>query len=167
MMKFRENEDAVSPVIGVILMVAITVILAAVIAAFVFGMAGDMDSQKEVYATAKYGFVTEGTGESATEQPAIIVTLQGGRDIDLIDKIECLVEGVELAAGQTPVPFTGLEKADNIELGKSGSVTFEALNGNFTALAEDKEYTFVVRATFKDGSRKVIVETTQKFPKTT
>ncbi|MGB3908252.1 MAG: type IV pilin N-terminal domain-containing protein, partial [Methanomethylovorans sp.] len=33
-----EEEDAVSPVIGVILMVAITVILAAVIAAFVFGM---------------------------------------------------------------------------------------------------------------------------------
>lgn len=36
--KFGKNEDAVSPVIGVILMVAITVILAAVIAAFVFGM---------------------------------------------------------------------------------------------------------------------------------
>ena len=34
----KEEEDAVSPVIGVILMVAITVILAAVIAAFVFGM---------------------------------------------------------------------------------------------------------------------------------
>ena len=38
-MRFRNNEEAVSPVIGVILMVAITVILAAVIAAFVFGMA--------------------------------------------------------------------------------------------------------------------------------
>lgn len=37
---FRRNEDAVSPVIGVILMVAITVILAAVIAAFVFGLGG-------------------------------------------------------------------------------------------------------------------------------
>lgn len=36
----RKNEDAVSPVIGVILMVAITVILAAVIAAFVFGLGG-------------------------------------------------------------------------------------------------------------------------------
>jgi flagellin-like protein len=36
--QFLEEEDAVSPVIGVILMVAITVILAAVIAAFVFGM---------------------------------------------------------------------------------------------------------------------------------
>jgi flagellin-like protein len=37
---FSKNEDAVSPVIGVILMVAITVILAAVIAAFVFGLGG-------------------------------------------------------------------------------------------------------------------------------
>ena len=37
---FRQNEMAVSPVIGVILMVAITVILAAVIAAFVFGLGG-------------------------------------------------------------------------------------------------------------------------------
>lgn len=37
---FRRNEEAVSPVIGVILMVAITVILAAVIAAFVFGLGG-------------------------------------------------------------------------------------------------------------------------------
>ncbi|CAD7776403.1 Archaeal Type IV pilin, N-terminal [Candidatus Methanoperedenaceae archaeon GB50] len=34
----KMNEEAVSPVIGVILMVAITVILAAVIASFVFGM---------------------------------------------------------------------------------------------------------------------------------
>ncbi len=37
---YKKNEDAVSPVIGVILMVAITVILAAVIAAFVFGLGG-------------------------------------------------------------------------------------------------------------------------------
>jgi flagellin-like protein len=35
-----KRDDAVSPVIGVILMVAITVILAAVIATFVFGWLG-------------------------------------------------------------------------------------------------------------------------------
>lgn len=40
---FRRNEEAVSPVIGVILMVAITVILAAVIAAFVFGLGGSTE----------------------------------------------------------------------------------------------------------------------------
>jgi flagellin-like protein len=37
-MKSGKNDEAVSPVIGTILMVAITVILAAVIAAFVLGM---------------------------------------------------------------------------------------------------------------------------------
>ena len=42
-MKFVKNEDAVSPVIGVILMVAITVILAAVIAAFVFNLGGGQE----------------------------------------------------------------------------------------------------------------------------
>lgn len=41
---FRKNELAVSPVIGVILMVAITVILAAVIAAFVFGLGGQQQN---------------------------------------------------------------------------------------------------------------------------
>ena len=52
-MKFLKREDAVSPVIGVILMVAITVILAAVIAAFVFGMASGVSKTKTVAATAR------------------------------------------------------------------------------------------------------------------
>ncbi|MFW5929715.1 MAG: type IV pilin [Halobacteriota archaeon] len=38
----REDDDAVSPVIGVILMVAITVILAAVIGTFVLGLGEDV-----------------------------------------------------------------------------------------------------------------------------
>jgi len=50
MSQFR-NDEAVSPVIGVILMVAITVILAAVIAAFVFGMAGNIQQTKVVSVT--------------------------------------------------------------------------------------------------------------------
>ncbi len=40
------NEDAISPVIGTILMVAITVILAAVIGAFVFGMPTNIQKTK-------------------------------------------------------------------------------------------------------------------------
>ena len=49
----RKNDEAVSPVIGVILMVAITVILAAVIAAFVFGMSGNISKTKTVAITAQ------------------------------------------------------------------------------------------------------------------
>ena len=53
MMYFKQNEEAVSPVIGVILMVAITVILAAVIAAFVFGMGSNVQTQKTVGSTCR------------------------------------------------------------------------------------------------------------------
>ena len=66
---YSKNDDAVSPVIGVILMVAITVILAAVIAAFVFGMAGGISKTKNVAATARQ------MGTSG-----IVVTWQGGPD---------------------------------------------------------------------------------------
>ncbi|HVP25467.1 MAG TPA: type IV pilin N-terminal domain-containing protein [Methanomicrobiales archaeon] len=67
-MNFLKREDAVSPVIGVILMVAITVILAAVIAAFVFGMAGGISKTKTVAATAR---------QNGND---IVVTWQGGQD---------------------------------------------------------------------------------------
>ncbi len=68
-MKLMKDEEAVSPVIGVILMVAITVILAAVIAAFVFGMAGNISKTKIVAATA-----------SQQGASTIFVTYQGGQD---------------------------------------------------------------------------------------
>lgn len=45
------NDKAISPVIDVALMVAITVILAAVIAAFVFGMAGQIQKTPAVTST--------------------------------------------------------------------------------------------------------------------
>ena len=48
----RKNEDAVSAVIGVVLMVAVTIIVAAVIATFAFGMAGNLQKTKGVAATA-------------------------------------------------------------------------------------------------------------------
>ena len=71
----RKNEEAVSPVIGVILMVAITVILAAVIAAFVFGMAGNIQKTKIVSVTLTR------SGTSVTS------TFQGGQDASSLQVI--------------------------------------------------------------------------------
>ena len=87
-MKFSKNEDAVSPVIGVILMVAITVILAAVIAAFVFGMAGNISKTKVVAATA-----------SQQGSTLIYVTFQGGQDAVSVSALSANIGG-------TTVPFT-------------------------------------------------------------
>ena len=57
-----KDDDAVSPVIGVILMVAITVILAAVIASFVLGL-GDQNNPAP---TTSFDFNTDISNESVT-----------------------------------------------------------------------------------------------------
>ena len=75
------NDDAVSPVIGVILMVAITVILAAVIAAFVFNMTGDIETTKTVMISAK--LVPEG----------IETIIQGGAGLAQLNNITYSING--------------------------------------------------------------------------
>ena len=80
---FTEDGDrGVSPVIGVILMVAITVILAAVIGAFVLGL-GDQVSNNAPTASFEFDFdderngtITHGGGEDI-EGDSITVTLNG------------------------------------------------------------------------------------------
>jgi flagellin-like protein len=65
------EDDAVSPVIGVILMVAITVILAAVIASFVLGLG---DTAGEVQPTTTFDTDYNGT--------ALTVTASSGDEVD-------------------------------------------------------------------------------------
>jgi flagellin-like protein len=69
-MKFVKNEDAVSPVIGVILMVAITVILAAVIAAFVFNLGGSQEKAPTASIVA--------ANNPDTQTPDIKISQKGG-----------------------------------------------------------------------------------------
>jgi flagellin-like protein len=75
-MKIIKNDEAVSPVIGTILMVAITVILAAVITAFVFGMVGTTTTTKTVGMTVS----TDSNGY-------VVVTIQGGADLPSLTNI--------------------------------------------------------------------------------
>jgi len=89
-----KRDDAVSPVIGVILMVAITVILAAVIAAFVFGMAGNVQKTKNV------AFTVERASNSAT---AIIITAQGGKDAGEVDSVAVIVGTQAAVEGPTTI----------------------------------------------------------------
>ena len=68
------EDDAVSPVIGVILMVAITVILAAVIGAFVLDLGGSQEK------TPSASFDYDQYTESGTLK--VDVTMQSGETID-------------------------------------------------------------------------------------
>ena len=68
------DDDAVSPVIGVILMVAITVILAAVIAAFVLGLGDTEDPAPQVSFDTEY--------DPDTNSGEVTFTVQSGDSFD-------------------------------------------------------------------------------------
>lgn len=137
MKQIVQHEEAVSPVIGVILMVAITVILAAVIAAFVFGMAGDISTSKIVAATASH------TADS--DNNYITVTYQGGQDADLVDGITVLINEVD----PTTTSETDFVTSGGVAVGTS--VKYDALEGTQNHV--------VVTAIFTDGSSQVILNT--------
>ena len=85
------KEEAVSPVIGVILMVAITVILAAVIGAFVFGMAGNVQSTKVVAVTA-----------SINSSGNLEITEQGGQDFGSLSDISVKINNSKCGSDSSP-----------------------------------------------------------------
>jgi len=135
-MKIRSDEEAVSPVIGVILMVAIVVILAAVIAAFVFGMAGNVQTTKTVGVTV-----------AQINNSSMMETFQGGKDaalvMDLTSKVTPSDGGAEI-----------VEKwASPLMVGNTHIVR-GITPGSFTG----RDHVVVV-ANFTDGSTQVVLDT--------
>ena len=126
----RKDERAVSPVVGVILMVAITVIMAAVIGAFVYGYGGSMTTTKDVAAVARH--------QGAT----IYVTFMGGPDQALIaaSGLTATIDGVPFATAGTD--FSGIGVGTTAEHAGTGTSNH-----------------VIVIATFTDGTAQVILDT--------
>ncbi|QLH84340.1 type IV pilin [Halosimplex pelagicum] len=112
--RLLNDDDAVSPVIGVILMVAITVILAAVIATFVLGL-GDQVSNTSPQAS--FSFEWDG---SSGEEGTLTVTHDGG---DTIQAQNLYIRGSE---------GSNANSAD--DLGKTWD--FDNYDGNVGATSE-------------------------------
>ncbi|MDY6866080.1 MAG: type IV pilin N-terminal domain-containing protein [Halobacteriota archaeon] len=127
--QFIKEEDAVSPVIGVILMVAITVILAAVIGAFVFGMGTSLRRTYNVGASVSQSGNT------------ITVVFNGGPDAT-----EVATDGLAATIGGDP--FDG-----DFTTNSTGA---QATDNDGTAGHNDH---VVVVATFKDDTQQVILDT--------
>jgi len=83
------DDDAVSPVIGVILMVAITVILAAVIASFVLGL-GNQAQQGAPTATIGFDYEQIDENSGGTNYGALSVSHDGG---DSVSNNELYIRG--------------------------------------------------------------------------
>ena len=129
-MKLRQNEEAVSPVIGVILMVAITVILAAVIAAFVFGMGPPKQ--------APVASLRLTSADAATDM--LKIEHQGGADIVLKDVKFVVDNGVDRTS-ITTINTTKMLTGDalNVYVGSASANAQLSLNGgtNLTTPALD------------------------------
>jgi len=86
-----QDDDAVSPVIGVILMVAITVILAAVIASFVLGLGNSAtNTNPQASFSFEYEQVEEADATTAEENGLVTISHDGG---DTINDNELYVRG--------------------------------------------------------------------------
>jgi flagellin-like protein len=116
-----QDEDAVSPVIGVILMVAITVILAAVIGTFVLGLGDQVQSSAP---NANFQF------EYDTGTSSILITHNGGQDVDA-DRISVESGGNELNDGTDSGSTLGDIGAfsGTISTGSQGGYTYGGVSG--------------------------------------
>ena len=94
-----KKNDGVSPVIGTILLVAITVVLVAIISAVVMGMAGDVGNAHVVGVKVT---------QNATVSGDILVTITGG-DASQLSKIYVyngsVIVGAPLASPIVGVPY--------------------------------------------------------------
>ena len=150
-MRFKENEEAVSPVIGVILMVAITVILAAVIAAFVFGMTDTVQTTKQVSAT------------SSLTSTAITVTYAGGPDHSKVSFINATVTGV--TSGKSAEKTFAEDDDDEPTrpaVGATISISRDGEDGQDADFIANEDLRLVVVATFEDATSQIILDRT--FP---
>ncbi|MFC7175839.1 type IV pilin N-terminal domain-containing protein [Halosegnis marinus] len=123
------EEDAVSPVIGVILMVAITVILAAVIGTFVLGLGDQVQSSAP---NANFQFQYEDTNLNGTATIETTVTHNGGQDVDS-SAVEVQIGGETAYA--TQVASNEIQTTDGFTgtLSTGSTASFNATNAGSPA----------------------------------
>jgi len=116
--KFLRDQRGVSPVIGVILMVAITVVMGAVVAGFVYGYLGD---------TTKAPNVAISVLDNPTDNTSIVVKHSGGESIGANEWKCSVTAGKESSSDFTSQTETG---AVAISTGTTLDVDYITTNGS-------------------------------------
>jgi flagellin-like protein len=139
-----ENEKAVTPIVGTIMLVALTVILAAIVAAFIFGFAGQsLQPPKMVSATME-----------RTNATSVSVTYYGGPDAGaLIGMVYTINDSsnVVVSSGSQSVIISG-----NQVIAKAGAIPVGL--GVTVISTNPKKDHVVVTGLFSDGSSAIIAE---------
>jgi flagellin-like protein len=149
------DERGVSPVIGVILMVAITVILAAVIGTFVLGLGNDLQNTSPT-ATLTVQDDSSTNFDGSSDQVAYIISHDGGDDLNAQNlriviretsgsQVATLDESNTYADGDLEVNFNGdstvLSTDDSVQTGDTLSI---ATTGGSSDLSSGDEFEIVI-----------------------
>lgn len=123
----NNNEDAVSPVIGVILMVAITVILAAVIGSFVFGMGSPEQAPQASI---------RGSADTVNDTTVIKLEHQGGEGIELTSTSTTInVDGT--TATYVDITDEQFETGDTLYVANNNSGDYDVTNNVNSSTYDD------------------------------
>ena len=140
---FTEDDRAVSPVIGIILMVAITVILAAVIGTFVLGLGDSVTGE-----TAPQASWDTADGPNGGE---VVVAHNGGDSVEA-SNLDVTVDG-------SSVPFNGSEvtvDGSPVKLDESFSGTVSAgSETTVTGVSDGQEVQVIWNAPDSDSSQEL------------
>jgi FlaG/FlaF family flagellin (archaellin) len=119
-------------------MVAITVILAAVIAAFVFGMTGNIQGTKVVSIGSKL------------DGDKIVLTINGGPDLPALQGLTITVGGKSVEDGAyNTVSSTTIESITNFKVGDTITISGDDLPGRLLVVGK-----------WSDGAEQIIIDHT-------
>ena len=128
----KMDEKGVSPVIGVILMVAATIVIAAV----VMGMLGGFGPPKKTYSVA--------VSASKTPEGNVTLTFVGGPDANLVQSFNATITNVSNSSYREIVTLSN-------RVGETNETTKYDYSGSAAHV--------VVTAVFKDGTKQVVLDT--------
>jgi flagellin-like protein len=132
-MQNKRDENAVSEVMGTILMVALVVILAAIIGAFVFGMVGSVQDTKVISVTA-----------TRINETYLSLTFYGGDRADQVLWMNVSINGIPRGSIGT------IGGTNPVRIGNS--TLFSGATSSNTQV--------IVIGAFTDGSQQVVLDTT-------
>lgn len=150
-------DNGVSPIIGIILIVAITVILAAVVGVVAMGLVGDIQGSHEVGLTVKpYAEVLE-----SSPMQGVVVTIHGGSSANELRELYVNIGEDAAGDGSRKDPGKGKFSPSGILIGKPYKYCCNTGKG----LKDYENVPVIIHGVFTDGSRQILYSSRMTIPK--
>jgi flagellin-like protein len=138
-----KDKKGISPIVGVILVVAMTVLLAAIAWSYMSGMISSPGKQYQV------GMKVERTTEG------LMITYVGGPDQDKVSRVNVTIQRLDNNSWWNENSTSWSANRVENDLGNTVGSTISITGANFNS---NTRYHVVAIATFRDGTKQVIYD---------